>query len=318
MKSSRRGFLQQSAVVAAGSLLFQNLFVDKAMAATTPLLAPQRKRVLRIAHLTDIHVKSELISERGFAKALYAVNDLKDKPDFIMNGGDAIMNSVLATKDLVSRQWQSFRTILNRDNSLPIYHCIGNHDVFGWLSPSTNNNKEKAWAKDELQLEQSYYAINKGNWKIIVLDSIHPRNTIPGYVAQLDEAQMLWLKDQLSTANNQFVAIISHIPILSICSFFDGSTSHHHKMNVSDNCMHADAAILKDLFYQYPHIKTCLSGHIHLVDQLEYLGINYYCNGAVCGSWWQGNYKEFAPAFAVMNLYNDGSTERELHYYDWQ
>ncbi len=318
MKSSRRGFLKQSALIGAGGLLFQNLFAEKAMAAATPLTSPQRKRILRVAHLTDIHVKPELVSETGFSKALHAVNDLKDKPDFIINGGDAIMNSVLATKDLVKKQWHSFHTILNNENSLPIHHCIGNHDVFGWLTPSITNDKGKNWAKDELGLNQSYYALNKGNWKIIVLDSIHPRNTIPGYVAKLDEAQMDWLKNELSISTHQFICIVSHIPILSICSFFDGSTPHHNRMNVSDNCMHSDATFLKNLFYQYPNIKTCLSGHIHLVDQLEYLGINYYCNGAVCGSWWEGNYKEFAPAFAIMNLYNDGTTERELHYYDWK
>ena len=170
---------------------------------------------------------------------------------------------------------------------------------------------------DELNLKQRYYSFEKDNWKFIVLDSIHPRNTIPGYVAKLDDEQMDWLKNELEKSKEKFVCIISHIPILSVCTFFDGSTPHHNRMNVSDNCMHSDATILKNLFHQYQNVKTCLSGHIHLIDELNYLGVNYYCNGAVCGAWWEGDYKEFAPAFAVMNFYNDGTSERELHYYKW-
>jgi hypothetical protein len=64
-------------------------------------------------------------------------------------------------------------------------------------------------------------------------------------------------------------------------------------------------------------VKAALSGHIHLIDEVDYLGVKYYCNGAVCGAWWEGNNQEFPPAFAVMNFYDDGSTEREIVYYDW-
>jgi hypothetical protein len=76
--------------------------------------------------------------------------------------------------------------------------------------------------------------------------------------------------------------------------------------------------MLRDLFFQYPNIKACLSGHIHLIDHVNYLGVDYYCNGAVCGSWWMGNHQQFPPAFTIQNFYTDGSTDREVHYYDWK
>ncbi|MFO0321522.1 MAG: hypothetical protein ACK504_03745 [Bacteroidota bacterium] len=48
---------------------------------------------LRVAHLTDIHIENGLEPEKGFASCLHTVNDLDQKPDLIINGGDAIMNS---------------------------------------------------------------------------------------------------------------------------------------------------------------------------------------------------------------------------------
>ena len=40
-----------------------------------------------------------------------------------------------------------------------------------------------------------------------------------------------------------------------------------------------DNVRIKNLFKIYPNIKLCISGHIHLVDKIEYLGITYCCNG---------------------------------------
>jgi hypothetical protein len=75
--------------------------------------------------------------------------------------------------------------------------------------------------------------------------------------------------------------------------------------------MHIDARRIKDVFRQHPNVKVCLSGHIHLQDEVTYLGVKYLCNGAVSGNWWDGAYQEFSPAYAVVDLYDDGSSESE-------
>jgi hypothetical protein len=76
--------------------------------------------------------------------------------------------------------------------------------------------------------------------------------------------------------------------------------------------LHTDARKIKDLFKKYPTIKTCLSGHIHLQDEVNYLGIKYYCNGAISGDWWSGAFQDFAPAYALFDFYNDGTVERKM------
>ena len=80
--------------------------------------------------------------------------------------------------------------------------------------------------------------------------------------------------------------------------------------------MHTDFISLKKLFMGYPNIKVCLSGHIHLQDELDYLAIKYYCNGAVCGNWWKGSFQEFAPAYVVIELYDDGRSVRTMMNYE--
>ncbi|MBK9483903.1 MAG: hypothetical protein IPO01_01380 [Chitinophagaceae bacterium] len=76
--------------------------------------------------------------------------------------------------------------------------------------------------------------------------------------------------------------------------------------------LHTDARKIKALFKQYTNIKTCLSGHIHLQDEVNYLGIKYYCNGAISGNWWGGAFQDFAPAYALFDFYSDGTVERKM------
>jgi predicted MPP superfamily phosphohydrolase len=312
LSMNRKNFLATIGLTAASGL------ITEIQAKIPTATVPKRKRVLRVAHLTDIHVHNEKISMKGFEKALCAVNDLKDKVDFIVNGGDAIMNAVALSKSKVKSQWSAFHSVLNHNNSLPIHHCIGNHDLFGWAIPGTNKDDGKLWACEEYQMNKKYYSIKKDNWKMIVLDSIHMRNTIPGYYGKLDDEQLGWLQSELTNTNkNDFIFVVSHIPIISICSMFDNIKHDKNNWFVPDNALHADSHILKDLFHLNGNVKACLSGHIHLIDHVNYLGTDYYCNGAVSGGWWKGEYQQFPPAFIVMNFYDDGTSEREIYHYQW-
>jgi len=76
--------------------------------------------------------------------------------------------------------------------------------------------------------------------------------------------------------------------------------------------LHTDARMIKDLFRKYPNIRCCLSGHIHLQDEVTYLGIQYFCNGAVSGNWWKGAFQDFAPAYALFDFHQDGTVERTM------
>lgn len=315
MQFSRKRFLQTGSLAALGSAL------SLPTRAATPLITGTKKRVLRIAHLTDVHVQPELPSPRGFAAALQAVQNLQDKPDLIFNTGDCIMDSMSHHRDRVQTQWNTWNEVLKSDNSLRVVSAIGNHDIWGITMPHATIKGDahygKQWAVEELKLPNRYYSFDEGGWHFIVLDSTMP---VPGfsYTAMFDDEQKEWLKADLEKVPaTTFVCVLSHIPILAACVFFDGARAKKD-WHVGGGNMHRDAHELKDIFYKHKNVKLCLSGHIHLIDQLEYLGVKYLCNGAVSGAWWGGNNQEFPPAFATVNLYDDGSSDHEMHYYDWK
>jgi Icc protein len=279
-----------------------------------------KKPPIRVAHLTDIHIKPGKDIEASVAKAMHHAQILVPEIDFIINGGDSIMDSLEADKDKTQIQWDLFTSILKKEISLPVYHCIGNHDIWGWFikenKPENERQYGKVWVVETLQMKSRYYSFSKDKWHFIVLDSTQ-LNPAGGYIGKIDEEQLAWFQTELaSVAKEKFICIVSHIPILSICAglFFD-KTETNGDLKIQRNLMHSDFFALKKIFNNYPNIKVCISGHIHLQDELNYLGIKYYCNGAVSGNWWKGSFQEFAPAYAMLEFYDDGTSKRYMQNY---
>ena len=306
----RSEFLKSGAAIVGGSMIPSFAFARE----------NKKSGKLRFAFLTDIHVKQGIGAEAGMARALHHAQSLKPKVDFIINGGDSIMDSLEADKQTTKMQWDLFHSLLKKENGLPVYHCIGNHDVWGWFiktdKPEADLLYGKQWAVEVQQLPGRYYSFTKDKWHFMVLDSTQ-LNPAGGYIAFIDPQQLDWVKQELEKNKDKFICLVSHIPILSICAgLFFNKTETNGDLKIQRNLMHTDFIELKKLFLQYPNIKACLSGHIHLQDEVNYLGIKYYCNGAVSGNWWKGAFHDFAPAYAVFELYDDGTSLRKMVEYD--
>jgi 3',5'-cyclic AMP phosphodiesterase CpdA len=288
-----------------------------AAAFSVPAMAVDKKKNnFRVAFLTDTHVKPTPAAEEGMRKAFRSANQLSPKADFIINGGDAIMDALKATKEKVQAQWDVWNKVLLAENKLPIYHCIGNHDAWGWqmTEPEIKNDAlyDKAWVLKQHNMSGRYYSFEKNNWKFIILDSTQENNG--GYIARIDEPQFAWLENELKTTDaNKHVCIVSHIPIVSFCSaMFTDKNEPNGDWRISRALLHVDNRRIIELFEQHKNIVCCLSGHIHLQDHVDYKGIQYFCNGAVSGDWWSGAFKGFAPAYAVFDFFEDGKVKREM------
>ena len=80
---------------------------------------------------------------------------------------------------------------------------------------------------------------------------------------------------------------------------------------------HGDHKEMVDLFYKHKDKKiNCISGHVHLLDSSVYNNVNYFCNGAVSGFWWNYGdensaqkywYRQTPPGYAILDLYEDGT-----------
>ena len=319
---TRRSLLRSAGMAAAGLVLTGG----RALPASRIWSGQEQPRnpgtrALRLAHITDIHVQPELRAPEGFAACLRDLEQLDPRPDLIINGGDAIMDALAARRDRTKLQWNVWHSVLSREVHLPVEHCIGNHDIWGWNrarsgATGTEEAYGKRWAMDELALKSRYRSFDRNGWHIVVLDSTQEK---PGevYEARLDEEQFSWLRDDLARVHAATpVIVISHIPILTACGFFHVPDSQKTGDWVMlGQLMHLDAARIVALFRGHPNVKLCLSGHIHLADRVDYDGVTYLCNGAVCGNWWRGAFHETLPGYAVIDLFKDGSFMYEYRTY---
>lgn len=279
----------------------------------TPALSPLlkgEKPVLRVAHLTDVHLKNELDAPAKFAKCLHHVQQQSPKVDFILNGGDIVFDMNKENLSNINSQWKLLEDIIKAESYIPAHYCLGNHDVW-W---SENNKGQAVYGKqytlDKLSLAKPYYSVEKNGWKFIILDSVHLDLDNTWYIGKLGDEQFTWLENELKNTNPSTpILVLSHIPILTATLMIKEKVVNRWEMLGGD--MHTDTSKIINLFYQHPNVKICLSGHVHLRDKVEYNNVTYICNGAVSGAWWKGNNKQTAPGYGLLDLYADGSFDEK-------
>lgn len=292
------------------------------LASPVRAAASKRKRLIRLAHLTDMHVEPELHSAEGFARALEHVQSQRDRPELILFGGDHVMDSMDADDDRTETQWRLFKSVLKSECSLPHESCIGNHDVWGWgkaraHTTGSEPNFGKQRALDELGLSGRYRSFDRAGWHFVILDSIYPRDQ--DFRSLIDEEQFAWLESDLAANTHVPALVMSHVPLFTITTLINNKLKDDNTYHVSGVAMHGDSGRFRNLFKRYPNVRVALSGHTHLIDRVDYNQVTYLCGGAVSGMWWRGpNGNGDCPeGYSLIDLYDDGSVEREYTAYGW-
>lgn len=321
--TSRRSILGVGLAAGAAAILPGTLSPRAhASQVTPPSAAAARRRSLRIVHMTDTHIQPEKGADKGVAACLSHIGSLPDKPDFIITGGDLIMEGFAVDEARVRLQWEVF-TKTFASAPVPVFHTLGNHDIWGWnKGKSKTTGKERGWGKalatETLGLARPYNSFVRGDWRIITLDSVHvDPNDANGYLGKLDEAQLDWFTSELSAPTPaKHTLVVSHIPILTVTSILGGPRENTTVREVSGGIMHVDSPQLRTLM-EKSNVRACLSGHTHRIDEVKHRGITYLCNGAVSGSWWNGPNAEAIEGYALLDLYDDGTVERTYTTYGW-
>lgn len=297
---NRRNWIKKSSLAAAAMLTAPEV-AQKGIGAGDP--------VLKIAHITDVHIRPENGVPDRFNNALD--NLLTHDIDFILNGGDTIHAADYddITRDRVLEQWKAWDDCAAKFGDTPVYSCLGNHDMWWAAADEQDGMYGKDYAAERLKMPGRYYSFVKNGWVFFILDGNNPGVT-------LDEEQMAWFSEKLENLpENSPVLVMSHHPILTVTGSF------------YPNDQFSNTGELVQLFYKHKDkIKCCISGHMHLLDQAVYNGTTYYCNGAVSGFWWgdgnersagKGYYHETPPGFALLSLYKNGHIERKYIAYNF-
>lgn len=265
---------------------------------------PENKAPLKIAHITDVHIRPE---ENVPARAIAWLQKVKShQPDFFLNGGDSIHDAAYdgVSRERTLEQWKVWDQFRSEISDFDVYSCIGNHDPWWDVSDKSDSMYGKAYVVKKLGIPAAYYSFDRGNWHFIILDGNHEG-------ISLGAEQMDWLKDDLeSLAPNTPTLIMSHFPITSVTDALVGG-------------QHKDHRELKTLFYAHrDKVKVCLSGHQHMLDRAWYNGVHYFCNGSLSGFWWGDGdeqsagkqyYLETPPGYAILELFENGEVKNTYY-----
>ncbi|MFT3683799.1 MAG: metallophosphoesterase [Phycisphaerales bacterium] len=329
---SRRGLIAAGVAAAAAGAVAGAMPArpgQPAPAAPAPRGADSRKRALRFAHPTDIHVQPELRGGEGMAACFAHMMNLSDQPELIVTGGDLPMDTG-STPEARSRvEWDLFKKVLkdNVDPKMPILHAIGNHDVFGRdKTKSKATGKEpfygKRWFMENFGYERTWRSFDRGGWHFVILDSITLHEDQMGFTLRIIGDQLDWLKEDLArTPATTPTVVISHVPIMSVANFFDKDDDEWNKekpLDLAATRMHNDCRDLDALFQKHKNVKLCLSGHLHLLDRCVYNGVTYICDGAVSGAKWKGPKRQTAEGYGLIDLFDDGSFEHRYVEFGWK
>jgi 3',5'-cyclic AMP phosphodiesterase CpdA len=307
---SRRDLMRGAALGGVILLAGKSVLAQDVAPSTAPL---------RFVHMTDMHIQPERAAGEGYAAALDSLKKLDPQPAFIITGGDHIMDAFEQGPDRAKLQWDLYERTLTQNTRLKTYPAIGNHDVYAWGEKQKGIALDsagygKAMALERLKLNKTYYSFDHGAWHFVVLDNISRRDF--GYFGEFDPEQTEWLKADLEASKAKPICITTHIPLICACAIFDGNRFKDNAYNVPDHLVHRDVRPLLPLLRQN-NVKLCLSGHIHMIDLVEYTGIKFLCNGAVSGNWWKGNNPRYVEGYAVIDVWPDGTSMHQHVTYGW-
>ena len=121
------------------------------------------------AFLTDIHLKPE--SLKAFEMVIDTVNQLDI--DFVLTGGDMVYDVLRGNKSRSDSLFTLYKESTEKIN-VPVYNCIGNHELFGIYEESVEDSlhPDYKYGMYERYFGKTYYSFDHKGWHFVVLNSI--------------------------------------------------------------------------------------------------------------------------------------------------
>lgn len=235
--------------------------------------------------------------------AVKKVLALNPRPAFVITGGDHVMDANKVGRDRADLQFRLVEEAL-KPLEMPVYHAVGNHDIFGWDKAVEGDTLYgKKMFEEKVAKGPSYRSFDMGGWHFVVLDSIQQADTY-NWRGVIDEGQLSWLESDLAMAGKTPTVVTIHMPVLSVFpQYVDGN-----KKAVPETLLLGNGMELQKLFAKH-NVKAVLQGHTHVVEECDYLGTKYITGGAVCGDWWKGYRLGVHPeGFGVFDVDGDSIT----------
>lgn len=242
--------------------------------------------------MTDIHVKPEMDAPEGFQMAIDKTNELN--PDFVLTGGDLVYDVMRGNQSRGDSLFTLYTDMIKGFN-MPIYHCVGNHDLFGIYeeSPESSDHPDYKYGMFERYLGETYYSFDHKGWHFIVLNSL---DVTPNkrYTGVFHKEQMEWLeKDVAALDKNTPIVIATHLPMITTYAQVNGSAG---KRNVSN-------AYEVFKLMENHNLKLVLQGHIHW-KEAGFVNdrFHFVTGGSIAGNGWKGRRHNTREGFMKISV----------------
>jgi 3',5'-cyclic AMP phosphodiesterase CpdA len=286
----RRKFLKTAAATGAVAAIAGTSTLDWAGEAGAP-------GSFDFVFFTDTHIEPELDAPHGCEMCFRKIAAVK--PEFAIMGGDHVYDAMGVDGARAGTVFDLYK-ITEQLLQMPLYHAIGNHDLFGILTKSGVAPNDPAYGKKmyEDRMGRTYHSFDHKGYHFVVLDSIQPTEDRQ-WEGRVDEKQLSWLAADLKSAGPLTPVIVTvHVPLVTAFATYsekDGAERKYDTLKV------ANAPQVLAVFEGH-NVIAVLQGHTHVNEVVEYKKTKYVTSGAVCGNWWHGPRMGHAEGFTVVNL----------------
>jgi 3',5'-cyclic-AMP phosphodiesterase len=234
-------------------------------------------------HFCEPHITDQWNAVHGCRMAFDAMSRIG--ADFAIAGGDLVY-------DVCAQGWTRCLALYSmykdaeKHIEMPVYHVMGNHDIYGLFRESGVPESDPHFGKRmfEQEIGPRHYSFAHKGWRFIVLDSI---GMTPDrrYTGVIDAEQLVWLRSELTNAGKRTpIVVISHMPLFTAYMQY-GSLTQVLSM---EELVVMNAPEVAGILEGY-NVKAVLQGHVHVREVIDNnKGCKYITSGAVCGNWWRG------------------------------
>ena len=344
MNSSKKPDLRQPAAEAVP--LTRREFVGAcgvlATAAALPISASARQPDanpvqqpsggFRFLFMPDFHLRRDLSSAEGMAKALQSAMALTPKPAFIVTGGDLCHNLRDQTLGQCEEMADLFVKLWSEHVDVPTYHALGNHDPAGWgkgLESFPGGKDHPLFGfrlmQQKLKMHALSYSFDHGAWHFVIVHNAKLADP-PGpgsgtVIGEFEDDTLAFLRDDLSKPANSGkpTMLFGHYPPITAIEFINGEAKHNDAERRWElgytRATRNPAALIEAI--GNANVRAFFSGHIHRLDQIEVKRQRLICAGSVSGDQWRGPDVDTEEGFAIIDCRADDSFDYRYHEYGW-
>ena len=239
--------------------------------------------------MTDIHYQTKRGADEAFQIAIDTANQLE--ADFVLTGGDLVYDVLRGNFEKSEALFNGYKGAIKGLN-MPIYHCIGNHELFAIYeeSPEDSTHVDYRYGMFERHFGDSYYSFDHKGWHFMVLNTLDVKGK--RYIGLVNDEEIEWIKNDLSKVDkNTPIAIAMHIPL--VCTYKQIYPKNPPTEVPNELWVHNRKEVL-DLFKDH-NLRLALQGHMHWIEDLNIQGrTRFITGGSIAGrpSWRRADDRE--------------------------